>query len=138
MIFYKQQNFFNFFNRQHGVSLLLWLAFPALLLPGCTTVSPQAAKVSKKDLAKNYLQGVNKFDGINQEEALVLAQNELLFHGYESSFDINHPQIFPRGDTNWEIRFLPFNKTMTEVLNNRTLAVLINKKDGQITVDKHF
>ncbi len=78
-----------------------------------------------------YLSGIEKFDGINEKEAILLAQSQLVFLGKESQYYKDNPQVLEDQET-WEIQFLPITRTLGEVLSTPVIFVFIDKKNGEI------
>lgn len=117
---------------------ILFISLSLLWLGGCVTSTHDYSTTSKRILSKNYLRDVQKYDGINEEEAVLLAKNEILFRGYEKSFDVNAPEIFFEDNQLWGIRFRPGNKTMSDILSGREIDIFVRKDDGRVNVRKNF
>jgi len=111
----------------------------SIILAGCsTTVKNNKDGFNPKAITKSYLTTIQKADGINKEEALLLAQNELIFRGYDRSFAVNKPEIFFDDSQVWGIRFFSSNKTMADMLSGRVVDVFIRKDDGRLNVRTNF
>lgn len=116
----------------------IFLTILLLLSAACTAPIQDTSGVNKTTLAHDYLTDVRKEDGIDRREALLLAQNEILFRAFENSFDIQNPGIFLDNNELWGIRFPTHKKTMEEALSGRVIDVYIRKEDGHIAVQKNF
>jgi len=80
---------------------------------------------------KAYLTQIDKTDGIDQNEALLLAKSHLIFHGKETNYDLNKPTISSEPE-NWVLIFPPIHKTLGELLSSTELIIRVDKKDGRI------
>lgn len=102
-----------------------------LATQGCSTISSPSTSLSKEEIMQAYLSGIEKFDGINEKEAILLAQSQLVFLGKESQYYKDNPQVLEDQET-WEIQFLPITRTLGEVLSTPVIFVFIDKKNGEI------
>ena len=105
---------------------------------GCKTV-PQAsveAKPTSSEFMKNYFTQIKKYDGIDEREAILLAQSQLRFQGDEKKYYIDHPQVVPYDEEHWLVSFAPVNKTLAQVSSNPDLLIIIDKKNGDVRTHK--
>ena len=110
--------------------LTLFLPGVLCLLFGCA--STEKVSLNKQEIARAYLTKINKKDGINRREAVLLAQNELLFLGRDHEYNINGPKIVSETPRLWIIHFPSLPKTFQEVLSKPELNILVEKKDGSV------
>jgi hypothetical protein len=98
---------------------------------GCAPIAGPVNRDKKPQIMKDYLSQVDRSDGINQEEAVLLARSQLIFHGKDTRYDLNNPQVSSE-DRYWVLVFTPVNKTLGELLSSSELTMRIDKKDGRI------
>jgi len=101
-----------------------------VIVSGCTTTATRKVESNKKGIMDAYLSGVKKSDGINQQEAVLLAQSQLIFRGDDKRFYIDKPEITLEDERSWRIRFYSLNKTWAEVSASSNVLILVDKKNG--------
>lgn len=95
---------------------------------GCAT--PKES-LSGQDIMKAYLSKVNRTDGISVQEAVFLAQSQLVFRGYEKNYYLDRPKQIFESEKSFGIQFYPRLKTVQEAKDYPTVVVEVQKKDGQ-------
>lgn len=78
---------------------------------------------------------ISKRDGIDQEEAKIIAQSEVIFRGYDTTYYFTRPRIYAESPEIWAVEFFPVSKTFRDARNNPRIRITINKADGQLTWD---
>lgn len=118
---------------KHNLLCVLFLGCLCLCLSnvGCTTTAGPTPEGNKSQIMKDYLTHVDKSDGIDQDEALLLARSQIIFRGKDTRYDINKPLISSE-DEAWALTFSPINKTLGELLSAADLVIRVDKKDGRI------
>lgn len=101
-------------------------------LSGCVTLS--SCKTTKQSIMKAYLTDVSKTDGINREESMLLAQSELIFRGYESTFDIGEPKNWGEDREHYTYLFLHIGLTLIEARPDQRMVVTVSKKNGEVNL----
>lgn len=81
---------------------------------------------------KDYHSKVSRSDGIDADEAVVLAKSEMVFRGWDKTYHLSQPRIEAVDQEHWGIRFYPVNKTAKDVVRNPSVLVIIRKNDGQV------
>ena len=112
-----------------------------LLLSGCTTTKTLPTKnpsLTRKEVMHNYLSNITKYDGIDRQEAITLAQSHLIFHGQENDYYFDIPQILFEDEEGWGIRFYPITQKGTGTTLTPSVLITVNKKDGRIRFEKEF
>ena len=80
------------FRRCFVVSIIFFLATGCAGSPSPKErISPQTKDAQQ--LMKGYLFNVQKFDGINEEEAILLAKGEIIFRGEQNDYHLEHPEV---------------------------------------------
>ena len=92
--------------------------------------SPAEKSSSKESIMQSYLSKVNKSDGINKEEAILLSQSQIIFRGTEQNYHLNNPQLAFENEESYGIKFLP----KTKDANDPPVLIVITKKDGRVHV----
>jgi hypothetical protein len=82
-----------------------------------------------------YLSEVVKFDGINQEEALILAQSQMFFQGRARDFDVDNPRWLP-DDSYWVLSFKSVRRTLADVIADKAIVIMIDKQSGAVFVEE--
>ena len=81
---------------------------------------------------KSYLSQVTKNDGIDQKEAILLAQSQVIFRGYAENYYLDKPLlVFDKVDR-YGIKFFPRYKNLSEMRVYPKVLVVVQKKDGRI------
>ena len=104
-------------------------------LAGCKTTQPPV-KPTSPAFMKNYFTQIKKYDGIDEKEAVLLAQSQLRFAGDEKNYYIEHPEIVLYDEEHWIVRFLPVNRTLAQASTNSALLIIIDKKTGAVRSQK--
>lgn len=76
---------------------------------------------------------IEKFDGISQEEAVVIAQSEVIFRGYDKDYYFTKPNLKKLDDTSWAVEFYPVNKTFIDSISKPKLLITVGKTDGKLS-----
>lgn len=97
---------------------------------GCATTTP-VVKRNNAEIMKKYLTQIDKSDGIDQDEALLLARSQIIFRGKDARYDLDKPRLSSEKDE-WVLTFSPVNKTLGEVISSTDLIIRISKRDGRI------
>lgn len=79
-----------------------------------------------------YQFSVSKKDGVNREEARIIAQSEVIFRGYENDYYFTRPRLYPDTADQWTVEFYPVTKTFQEARVKPRVRVTIDKDDGQL------
>ena len=103
------------------------------LLVGCMTTKKNILRASKEEIMKSYLLGVHKTDGINKKEAILLAQSQIIFLGYEHDYNYAKIEILKEDKNEWVFKFYPIGKTLQESTNKPNFLVSVRKKEGEVT-----
>ena len=91
---------------------------------------------TRQAIMRAYLQNVEKYDGVDEKEALLLAQSQLIFQGYADSYDVGTPQLVSQDDKFWKVEFFPAeNKSMQ--VDADTVMISVNRRDGVSWVEKN-
>ena len=94
-----------------------------------------AVPTVRQAIMRAYLQNVEKYDGVDEKEAVLLAQSQLIFQGYADSYDVETPQVVSRDDKFWKIQFSPVSKNTMET-DASPLMISVNRKDGVSRLEK--
>ena len=112
---------------------IFWLSvFSIFIVCGCATTTSSGPRSSNKDIMDAYLSKIQKYDGINQDEAILLAQSQLIFHGTEKKYYLDKPEVVWENAKHWGIKFYPINKTLAEASIHAPLVIDVDKKDGSV------
>ncbi len=101
-----------------------------LMITGCAAGPGSGIESSKKGIMDAYLSGVQKSDGIDQPEAILLAQSQLIFRGADKKFYMDRPEIALADERHWVVRFYPINKTLAEVSSSANVLIVVDKNNG--------
>lgn len=105
---------------------------PVLIMAlGCASAEIHEPKAVKADIMKAYLSEVTKYDGIDVNEAVILAQSEMIFHGLDKDYYLDTPQLEPTDRDHWGVRFYPINRNPRDVITNPSVLVVVDRKDGK-------
>ncbi len=100
---------------------------------GSAVPTGSAAVDGRTAILKSYQSEVAKHDGINQKEALLLAQSEVIFRGYDDEYRVAHPRLMDDdGGSHWRVLFYPVNKTMHDALHKPNVMVRVDKANGDV------
>ena len=108
------------------------------LLSGCMTTKKNITIASKEDIMKAYLAGVNKTDGIDKKEAILLAQSQIIFLGYEHDYNYAKIEVLKEDKSEWVFKFYPIGKTLKDSINKPNFLVSVRKKDGEVTWKEEY
>lgn len=103
---------------------------------GCAPHISQDPGGKGKKVLSGYLSGVTKYDGIDENEAVLIAKSELLFRGDEKNYYFDRPHVEAVGENTWQVWFEPVNKTLQEALESRGAVVTIDRKTGAVKFEK--
>lgn len=118
------------------LACVVFLLYAAACVSGCSAARPPApASRLSADLMDAYLLKVVKFDGIDQEEALILAQSQMFFQGRARDFDVDNPRWLP-DDTCWVLSFKSVRRTLADVLADKAIVIMVDKQNGAVTVEE--
>ncbi|MGE0267307.1 MAG: hypothetical protein AB7S78_02450 [Candidatus Omnitrophota bacterium] len=76
---------------------------------------------------------VEKIDGISESEAVVIAQSEVIFRGYETEYYLMKPNLKKLDESTWAVEFYPVNKTFIDSISKPKLLITVGKSDGKIS-----
>lgn len=76
---------------------------------------------------------VEKLDGISESEAVVIAQSEVIFRGYEDEYYIMKPHLRKLDESTWAVEFYPVNKTFIDSISKPKLLITVSKSDGKLS-----
>ncbi|MDH4163634.1 MAG: hypothetical protein OEW15_13235 [Nitrospirota bacterium] len=108
---------------------------------GCATTLPV---VNKEEINKQMTL-VNVSDGVNRDEALILARNYMVNTGYDYDWNVNKPKTIEDAGDYWAITFPPLEdgwgsgrRKQSEITFQHLLPyfVHVTKADGSISVTK--
>lgn len=80
-----------------------------------------------------YQFGIEKVDGISPEEAVVIAQSEVIFRGYDKEYYLTKPHLKKLDDSSWAVEFYPVNKTFIDSISKPKLLITVGKTDGKLS-----
>ena len=113
------------------------LVIGCFLAWGCSaTQAPVASSRLSADLMDSYLSRVVKFDGIDKEEALILARSQMFFQGRTRTFNLDKPQWLPDDDTYWVLSFESVRRTLADVIADKVIVIFIDKHNGAVIVEE--
>jgi len=101
-----------------------------LMIAGCAASSGPKIESSKKGVMDAFLSGVQKSDGIDQPEAILLAQSQLIFRGADKKFYLDRPEVALADERHWVVRFYPINKTLAEVSSSTNVLIVVDRNNG--------
>jgi len=114
---------------RHVVKIYI-LVISVLIISGCATGPGPGVESSKKGIMDAFLSGVQKSDGIDQPEAILLAQSQLIFRGADKKFYMDRPEVALADERHWVVRFHPINKTLAEVSSSANVLIVVDKNNG--------
>ena len=106
--------------------------FFLIFLSACATHAPQGPSAATQGVMKGYLSQIKKFDGINEHEAILLAQSQLMFQGLDEEYYYNHPRVEEESAESFLVVFDPINKTLAETQTDTPIEIIVSKKDGSV------
>ena len=110
----------------------LFLSSVIAFLTGCAGLSSRSDRsLDRGKLMDAYLSQVAKYDGINREEAIVLAQSQVIFRGREREFVLEEPQVTSSPEL-WTVTFIPVNRTLVDILSRPEIKIHIRKANGEV------
>lgn len=82
-----------------------------------------------ESIIRNKVKKINVNDGVNKQEAILLAQKELLDSNYKNKYDVMKPIVnYDKGANTWGIQF----KVKKGYKGEDNWGVLIKKDTGEI------
>ena len=109
--------------------------------PAVTTTTPAPNEKKKVDVTSEkfkimhaYQFSVSKRDGVNEDEAIIIAQSDVIFRGYEKDYYLTRPRIIGAGEDDWGVEFSPISKTFQEARIKPRILVKVGKADGKLKV----
>lgn len=118
--------------------LMVSLATTLLLTSGCAEQVHQDRGSIVKQISRSYLTDINANDGISNDEALLIAQNHVIFMGLSGDYKLEIPQLEKITSKQWTYRFLPHSKTLGEALHKPDILISIEKGSGRVSSQKDF
>ncbi len=101
------------------------------ILTGCVVTTKTRTPVTSQSIMKDYLSQVNTHDGVNRKEAILLAQSQVVFRGYDQHYYLDRPKLAFEKPDRYGIKFYPRHKTMNVNEQYPTILVVIKKSDGE-------
>ena len=98
--------------------------------------SKQGTEQTSEKIMHEYLYNIAKFDGITKEEAVVIAQSQLIFRGQDKQYALTKPQLVMEDNDKWEFRFVPTERTLADGAQRTPVLVDVDKGDGQADFKK--
>ncbi|MCA9392683.1 MAG: hypothetical protein KC900_00645 [Candidatus Omnitrophica bacterium] len=89
-------------------------------------------KSAKFKVMHAYQFAVSKGDGVDEDEAKVIAQSEVIFRGYENDYYFTRPRLHDLDPGKWTVEFYPVTKTFREARVKPRVRVTIDKDDGKL------
>lgn len=89
-------------------------------------------KSAKFKVMHAYQFAVSKGDGVDADEAKVIAQSEVIFRGYEQEYYFTRPRLHDTDPDKWTVEFYPVTKTFQEARVKPRVRVTIDKEDGKL------
>jgi hypothetical protein len=112
---------------------IILLSGYVLALGSCAPTVIQPPQSNKAEIMRSYFSQVTRYDGIDANEALLIAQSEMIFRGLDQSYVLGQPQQEKIDSAHWGVRFYPINQNTGE---QTSILVIIRKKDGALSWDK--
>ena len=92
--------------------ILLMMPF----LAGCLTTYHQKTVSVREHIMQDYLTDVKRNDGINAQEAVLLARSELVFRSLERQYNLKEPLLEDQDAEHYSVQFFSSNKTLGQML----------------------
>ena len=117
----------------------LIILLQALTFLGCaSTKNPQTVykipppKVSTSAIMRDYLSTVTRHDGIEFEEAVLIAQSEMIFRGKAKNYHLDKPMVEFVNSQTWGLRFYPVNESYRDAVKNVSILISVEKQKGKV------
>ncbi len=107
------------------------------LTSGCAHQTAQNISPKYSEISKAFFQ-INLFDGISTEEAIILAQNHLIFSGEAKNYYVTSPQLHKIQEQALVFRFTPIHKTLSDSLHKPEILVYVDRHSGQTSAKKDY
>ena len=75
---------------------------------------------------------VRTYDGIDREEAVLLAQGELMFRGKQKQYRFDQPEILREDSDRWVLQFHPLVPTFSDRHKVPIMQVTVDKTNGKV------
>ena len=110
-----------------------WFLF-CVLLTGCASarLGSSFAQATPDGVMFKSMTQVRTFDGIDRQEAILLAQSELVFRGRQNDFRFDRPKVLREDSDRWIIRFQPLAKAPAESKPNPLMQISVDKSNGEV------
>lgn len=102
---------------------IIFLVLAAFIFIGCASVD--------KDKVQRDVKSINKADGVDQQEAIIIAQDYLIQHGAEKYWRAGDPKVRNYGDF-WSVEFGPKYFFAVDYEKGRPIEILVLKSTGDI------
>ena len=111
------------------------------IVMGCAATFPE---VNKQEI-NEQMKLVNVSDGVNREEAVIMAKNYMVNKGYDFDWNVSNPKAVEDAGDHWAITFSPLEdgwgsgrRKQSEITMQHLLPyfVHVTKADGSISVMK--
>ena len=83
----------------------------------------------------SYLSKISKSDGIDQEEAILIAQSEIIFRGLQKKYYLDDPIYQGIDQHYWTIKFRPVTKTLSQTKTRYNIIIYVHQDDGQTLIN---
>lgn len=113
-----------------------WMICLLAAVCGCAPHVSHGPGGKGKKVLSGYLSGVTKYDGIDENEAVLIAKSELFFRGDEKNYYFDRPHLEAVGENAWQVWFEPVNRTLQESFESRGAMVTIDRKTGTVKFEK--
>ena len=122
------------------IQIVYFLAILGLMpaLTGCISTQNKHAMTAKEQIMSDYLSQIERNDGINRQEAVLLARSELIFRGYDKQYSLSRPLIEHYDEENYLIQFFSSNKTLGQMIVGAAVSILVNKTTGDVYLEEHY
>ena len=110
------------------IAILLLAIF---VLAGCTMFDKAKRDEKMRSKIRRNLLGVDNSDGIDNEEAIILAQNFIIDYGADSYLSLKKAYARNQGDF-WGVIFPPKNPYSFDAQESKSEEILVIKTSGDI------
>lgn len=114
------------------------LSTSAVTLAPAKQTSQGKAKVDVKSakfkIMHAYQFKVSKRDGVDEDEAIIIAQSEIIFRGFEDDYYFTKPRLIMMDKESWGVEFYPISKTFREARTKPRIQISVNKANGKLAV----